>query len=325
MNVIRYLAILAVASVVTGCSMTDITSSIKGNHYIETGNYDDAEVTFRHLVEQDPSSAINQYYLGRFLLAQNNSEEALSHFQKAVTLDRTDTDNNFWLGVAYGELGDLKAEKTQYERTLKLSSSYTRARLYLGHSQLRDGELTKALRSYDKVLKSIPTNAGALYNRALVLDLQKQKKDAKKAWLEYLKWFPAGAHAIRAADNLNALGNFSYENHYLGIRTVTLRKIGFKNRSDTVSVESIASLRLVGTIVSNLEKGNLQIVVYESDVRKSAQRRAINLRKKILELSPALTPERVWISWFNEPDVITKNGVKQSNKNSVRLFLSEWE
>lgn len=85
-------------------------------------------------------------------------------------------------------------------------------------------------------------------------------------------------------------------------------------------MESIASLRLVGTIVSNLEKGNLQIVVYGSAVRKSAQRRALNLRKKILELSPDLTPERVWVSWFNEPEIITKNGVKYSKKNSVRLF-----
>lgn len=208
---------------------------------------------------------------------------------------------------------------------MKLNSSYTRARLYLGHSQLRDGELRKALRSYDNVLKSIPTNAGALYNRALVLDLQKQKKDAKKAWLEYLKWFPAGAHAIRAADNLNALGDFSYENQYLGIRTVTLRTIGFQKRSDTVSAESIASLRLVGTIVSNLEKGNLQIVVYGSDVRKLAQRRAFKLREKILELAPNLTPERVWVSWFNEPEIMAKNGVKYSKKNSVRLFLSEGE
>lgn len=305
--------------------MTDISGSLKGRYYMETGNYEVAEETFRQMVKQDPDNAINRYYLGRFLLAQGESSDSLIHFKKAVSIDQTDTDYNFWLGVAYGEQNNLKAERLQYERTLKLNSGYTKAQLYLGHAQLRSGELVSALKLYDKVLESQPTNAAALYNRALILDIQKKKKDSKKAWLEYLKWYPAGSHAIQAVDNLNALGDFSYENHFLGIRTVALKQIKFQKRSSKVSVDSLASLRLVGKIVSNLEKGNLQIVVYESDLKNSSKARARELRKKILELSPNLPPERVWISWFNEPEVISKKGKQFVKKSSVRLFLSEWQ
>ena len=325
MTILRYLITLAVASVLTGCSMADLTSSIKGNYYIETGDYAAAEETFRQIVKNYPDNATNHYYLGRFLLAQDKIPEALRHFQKALGIDKNDTDYNFWLGVAYGEINNLKAERLQYERTLKLNGSYTKARLYLGHSQLRSGELTNALKSYDKVLAVIPTNAAALYNRALILDLHKKRDDAKKAWLEYLKWFPAGIHSIQAANHLNNLGDYSYENHFIGIRTVTLKEIRFQKRSDKVSVDAISSLRLIGTIVSNLERGNLQIVVYEDDYRISAQRRANELRKKILELSPGLTPDRVWISWFNQAEIFTKNSNKNIKNNSVRFFLTDWK
>ena len=325
MTISRYLIVLVVASVIAGCSMADLTSSVKGNYYIETGDYEVAEESFRKIVINDPDNATNHYYLGRFLLAQDKIQEALPHFQKATAIDQNDSDYNFWLGVAYGEKGNLKAERFQYERTLKLSSSYTKARLYLGHSQLRSGELTNALKSYDKVLDVIPTNAAALYNRALILDLQKKKRDAKKAWQEYLKWFPAGLHSIQAADHLNILGDYSYENHFIGIRTVTLKEIRFQKRSDKVSVDAISSLRLIGAIVSNLERGNLQIVVYEVDFRKSAERRANELRKKVLVLSPDLSPDRVLVSWFNQAEVFTKKGKENIKNNSVRFFLTDWK
>ena len=325
MIITRYFMVLAAAAILSGCSMADITGTMKGRYYMETGNYEVAEETFRQMVKQDPDNATNQYYLGRFLLAQGDSSDSIPHLKKAVAIDRSDTDYNFWLGVAYGESNELKAERIQYERTLKLSSGYTKAQLYLGHSQLRSGELTKALKMYDKVLKSLPTNAAALYNRALILDMQKKKKDAREGWLEYLKWYPAGGHAIQAVENLNALGDFSYENHFFGIRTVTLKQIKFEKRSNKVSIESLASLRLAGKIVSNLEKGNLQIVVFESDLKKSPQKRAFEIRKRLLEISPDLPPERVWVSWIKEPEVTTINGQKHIKHSSVRLFLSEWK
>ena len=326
MAILRYLIFMAVAVTLGGCGMAGITSSIKGNYYIETGDYEAAEKTFQQMVNENPDNALNHYYLGRFLLAQDKNLAALPHFQKAFSLDQGDADFNFWLGVSYGEAGDAKAERKQYERTLNINSRHTQARLYLGHAQLQSGELSKALKSYDRVLEAVPANPSALYNRALVLDLKGRKSDAKRAWSKYLKWFPAGRHAIQAADNLNSLGDFSYENHFFGKRTVTLRKIGFHEKSEKILIESYSSLRLAGAIVSNLEHGNLQIVVYESDFRKPPKSKAIALRKKILQLSSDLSQERVFISWFNQPEeVATKQGKKYSKKSSVRLFLTDWK
>ena len=321
MAIIRCFIALTVAAFLSGCSM----AGVRGNYYMESRDYEEAEVEFQLMVEKDPGSAVEHYYLGRFLLAQDKIQEAFPHLQKAVAIDRIDSEYNFWLGVVYGEKGELKAERLQYERTLKLSRYHTRARLYLGHSQLRSGELTSALKSYDKVLKAVPTNAAALYNRALILELQKKRTNAKKAWREYLKWFPAGGHAIQAADHLNDYGDFSFENHFIGVRTVTLKEIRFQKRSASVSVGSLSSLRLLGAIVNNIEKGNLQIVVYDGDNSKSAQKKAIEVRKKILALSPGLAPERIGISWFDKSEVVIRNGKKHVRKSSIRLFLTDWK
>ncbi len=94
MTISRYLIVLVVASVLTGCSMADLTSSIKGNYYIETGDYAAAEETFRQIVKNYPDNATNHYYLGRFLLAQDKIPEALRHLQKAVGIDKNDKDDD---------------------------------------------------------------------------------------------------------------------------------------------------------------------------------------------------------------------------------------
>lgn len=325
MIILRYLIFIAIVATLSGCGMANLTSAIKGNYYIQTEDYEAAEVTFRKMVIEDPDIALNHYYLGRFLIAQDKNPAALPHFQEALNLDQEDADFNFWLGVSYGEAGNIKAERRQYERTLKISNDYTSARLYLGHLQLQANELSDALKSYDKVLKAVPTNPAALYNRALVLDLKGKENDAKNAWLEYLKWFPAGLHAIQAVDHLNDLGNFSYENQFLGQRTVTLKKIGFQKNSEKVKPDAYSSLRLIGTIVNNLEHGKLQIVVYESDHKISPKNRALALREKILELTPALSPERVLISWFSKPERFTRKGKLHNKESSVRFFLTDWK
>ena len=154
--------------------------------------------------------------------------------------------------------------------------------------------------------------------------MQGKNTDAVEAWLEYLKWYPAGRRAIQAADNLNALGNFSFENHSLGWRTVTLAEIRFPHSKNNVSIISYPSLRLIGAIVSNLEKGKLQIIVYQSHGKEIARKRALSLKKTLHELFPQIAVDRTRISWFGVSDSIVKNGRKYYKNQSVRFFLTDW-
>ncbi|TKB11331.1 tetratricopeptide repeat protein [Desulforhopalus sp. IMCC35007] len=259
--------------------MADLSNTIKGSYYMKTGEYSQAEVDFEEAVKKHPDSKSAQYYLGRFLLAQNKATEALSHFERAVVLDPGDADYHSWLGITYGELGDVNAEEKSYERALRLNGHHLQVRLYLGHGRLRKGNLRLAIEAYDAVLIEQPTNPAALYNRAFILDIQRKYSAAKMAWLKYLHWYPAGRFALQATDHLNALGDFSYENQFIGDRAITLAEIKFQQSRSSVSQSSYPPLRLIGAIVSNLPKGTLQVVVCVHNNKQLVKERAIENAK----------------------------------------------
>ncbi len=318
-------ALILLISISSGCSIINYNMILKGNEYMASGNYSQAEGVFREEVHKAPNNALAHYYLGRFLLAQDKASEALPHFNQAVTLDPKNPDFHFWLGMSYGEMGDSVLEKKNYEQALRLDKNHAQAQLYLGHLQLREGKLKQALHSYDAVLKQVPTNGAALYNRALILDRQGQQTEAQKAWLEYLNWFPAGRQAIFAADHLNALGEFSYENHYFGQRTVTLAEIKLHAETEKISISAYPSLRLAGAIVSNMPKGILQIIVYKKGDVKLAKKEALAIKHTLHEFYPALGENRIRASWFGTEEKYEKNGKRFLRDHSVRLFLTDWQ
>lgn len=321
----KLMSLVFLATIVSGCGFADIRNTSKGDRYLKTGEYSQAETTFKETVRKNPDDYVSQYYLGRFLLAQGKDAEALPHFKKAVALDSGNADYQFWLGVTYGKLGDVNAERVQYERTLKIDGNYMLANLYLGHLSLQNWEFKQAVKAYDAVLKEEPTNATALYNRALSLDLDGKDTSAKAAWLKYLKWYPAGRYAQKATDRLNTLGDFSYENHFFGRRTITLTEIKYPPSGNSVDISSIPSLRLVGAILANLNKGTLQVVVYANKDSQLAEQRALAIEKTLQELVPAIAPDRIQISWFGVPEKVIHGGKAYSKNQSVRFFLTDWE
>jgi len=290
-----------------------------------TGDYQQAVESFEEAVKDNPESALAHYYLGRFLLAQDKTAEALPHFQQSVERDNDDADYYFWLGVTNGELGDSRAERSNYKQALRIRKRHLQANLYMGHLQLKANEFRQAIKSYELVLEQMPANAAALYNRALILDIEGKDTAAKKAWLEYLKWFPAGRHALQATDHLNGLGDFSYENHFLGARTITLAEIQFHQSGESVSISSLSSLRLVGAIVSNLNKGTLQIVVHVNNDKQLSQLRVEEIKNALHELFPAIAQNRIQVSWFGAPEKTIQNGKAYAKNESVRFFLTDWK
>jgi len=321
----KLMALVFLATIVSGCGFADIRNTNKGDRYLKTGEYSQAETTFKETIRKNPDDYVSQYYLGRFLLAQGKESEALPHFKKAVALDSGNADYQFWLGVAHGKLGDINAEWVQYERTLKIDRNYLLAKLYLGHLRLQNWAFKQAVKAYDAVLKEEPTNATALYNRALSLDLDGNATLAKVAWLKYLKLYPAGRYAQKATDRLNTLGDFSYENHFFGRRTITLTEIKYLPSGNSVDVSSIPSLRLVGTILANINKGTLQVVVYANKDTELARQRALAVKKTLHELVPTIDADRIQISWFGVQEKDIHGGKVYSKDQSVRLFLTDWK
>ncbi len=323
-NLLCLLALVLLGSCVQAEKLgTFLKYSAQGSHYIETRDYAAGEAVFRRAVEENPSSPQANYYLGRFLLAEKKKNEALVYLEKAAALDPYDADNNFWLGVAYGENGNKAKEKKLYQLALALDSEHLQSLIYLGHNQLQNKEYAASLESYEKALKIWPSSPSALYNRALIMKILGRTPEEQLAWLEYLSLYPAGGLARRAASHLNLLSDFSYRNHTLGARNVTLAKIAFKPFGAELEAGSYPSLKLVGAVVSNIGKGTLQIVVYQKNNKELARKRAVSIKRFLQENFSDLRGQRIGISWFSEAESLKISGKTLKIDESVRFFLTD--
>jgi len=310
------------AAVLSGCVVQEVggnlANTIKGDYYLQTDDPKRGEEYFHQEVQENPENALNNYYYGRLLLRSQKAGAALPYLQKADRLEPDNADYQFWTGVAHGSLKQAKEERLCYERALKLDPEHQQALTALGHSYLRAKQYTMALKYYGKALALWPDNPSALYNRALALNKLGKRKEEKSAWHRYLQVNPSGGLARNAADHLNALGDFSYRNYQLGVRTVTVRQIRFTGAE--VAKESLSDLEMIGEIAGRMQSGVLQVVVYQKGDKKLAKGRALSIRRQLLKNSPELGEKRLGVSWFGEPQRNRKKG--WTIEESVDFFLT---
>lgn len=307
-----------------GCSAGQmIKYNYQGSQYLKNQNYTLGESTFFDAVARTPNDPTANYFLGRFLLGNNKPEEALPYLLKAVTLNGKEPNYLFWQGVAYGKVGNSKQERQSYEQVLKIDNKHVQALTYLGHNLLKNREYEASLSTYQKVLDIAPNNPSALYNRALIANILNQSSEEKVGWLAYLKRYPSGDLAIQAINHLNRLGDFSYQNHYLGRRAIPLAKISFEPLSDELYPSSLRALDVIGATASNIGRGKLQVIVYQENNKELAKARAVVIKEYLSNNFPALTYEKIGISWFGQPETLQVQGKKVQNPDSVNFFLTD--
>ncbi|MDK9708088.1 MAG: tetratricopeptide repeat protein [Desulforhopalus sp.] len=315
------LTLLGIVFFLSGCG---VKYNIQGEYYMQQGDFGGGRQAFEKVLKKDPTNPTALHFYGRFLLAQNRAKAALPYLEKAVAGNPGDSSYHFWLGVAYGENGARGKERESYQEALRLDKQNVQALTYLGNSFLQGGELEKGLTSYQRALEIWPENSQALYNRALILRKLNRESEERQAWLLYLQSFPDGVFAQLATDRLNSLEDFSYRNYQLGLRTLTLTEIGFLPLSATLSAAALPSLDLLGGTVAAMEKGTLQIVVYQQNNLQLAKMRAMSIRDYLESQFPKLqVPSRIRISWFDVPEEITVLDKKLVRKESVQFFLSD--
>ncbi len=321
--------VLITIFLISGCAQVEnaglyVKYTIQGEHYLSSKDYDSGYKIFTEAVKKTPEDAQSHYFLGRFQLALKKKKGALASFKKAVALAPENEDFWFWLGVAHGENGHPKSERKSYEKALALKKDHLQALIYLGHNQLKSKQFKTALGTYQNALKIWPQSPSSLYNRALLLQILKRTPEEKRAWIEYLDLYPAGSLARKAADHLNHLSDFSYRNHSLAARTVTLAKIRFDAFTSTLSKSSYLSLDVVGATVSNRTKGTLQIIAYQKNNRALARKKAISVKKYMKKKFPELYKEkRIQVSWFGVPEKYKAGKKKVKADESIRFFLTD--
>jgi tetratricopeptide (TPR) repeat protein len=295
----------------------------QGQYYLNTEQYKEGLATFKENVRKHPNDANANYYLGRFYLAENQPQKGIRYLRRSAQLNPDHADTFFWAGVARFQLKQPTRERKNYIKALSLDERHIMARTYLAHNQFEKREYKAALKNYNKVLDLQPDNPDALYNRAEILKRLGKKSQEKRAWKQYLAFYPSGAFAKRAVFRLNEMGDFEYRNYRIGRRTVTLKAIEFVPSTAEISNISRPSLDVVGAILENLQQMKLNIIVYHKKDRKLAQARAKSIKTYLLNNFPKIKPERLKLSWFGVPETIKTPGKKLFKADaSINFFTS---
>ena len=324
----RLPAILVLLALVmtSGCVVTEmgnaVKHSLKGKHFLSTKDYSKGVESFKLEVTENPNSSLANYYYGRFLLGDKQYKEALLYLQKASTLDPDNPEYHFWVGVAQNSLGKKSLEKKSYLKALSLDKDHLRSLIYLGHNQLESKKYAKALQNYTKALRIWPASPSSLYNRALILTKLNRKPEALEGWLEYLSYYPSGAMARNAVVHLNILEDYSFRNYTLRTRTVTTEKIYFAPFSSQIADGSYRSLTLIGAIFNNMNKGKLQVVVYQQNNKELARKKALSIKYFLLAEYPEIKRKDIGVSWFDSPETIKSPRGKKKIYESVNFFIS---
>lgn len=306
--------IIACIFFITGCAarsgpgvLTTMGSKIKGEYYLQGEKYDQGVAEFRERVAQTPSDAAAHYYLGRFYLIQKNTAPAVEQLSRAVSLAPDQADHHFWLGMAYAEAKKPALERDCYVRALSVDKHHWQALLFLSHNRMKAREYESALDGYTRLLEKVPDNPQALYNRALIFRTLGRTAEANGAWKGYLDHYQSGTFARQAAGFLNEGRDFTYQNHRIGKRILTLKQVTFDPETLAVQKESLPSLTLLGRFLTDNPGTVLHVVVYEKNEPGLSERKAKAVKKALLSTRPGLSSGQIRISWFGTAGQIKVN------------------
>ncbi|WP_272699441.1 tetratricopeptide repeat protein [Desulfovibrio sp. Fe33] len=300
----KFIAVLLAASVLAaaGCA------KVVGPYYLQQEEYKEGVRVMGERLRENPEDADSAYYTGRYYLALNEPRKGLVYLEKAVELAPGNADYVFWTGVAYWALMDFDRERAAYEKAVSLDPNHISAHLYLGHGYVDRGQWAQALKEYDVVLGLDPYNPEALYNRARVLGELDRKSGEIAAWKRFLEYYPDGSMAMTATEQLNLQGDFSYRNHIIGRRNVTLKSLTFKPGTSVPDAGGRDSLAVLGAMMKVNSDLTVHIVAYVKGDATLAKARAVALRDYMLNGNPGIGRERLPLSWFGTAEKVEVGG-----------------
>ena len=310
---------LALIFLIAGCGTKQM---IMGDFYLTGKKYKDGIRFFQSEVQENPNNSRSNFYLGRYYIAEKQPKDGLIYLKRAAELEPLNAYYQFWLGVAYSENKQTEMEWKSYEKALSLNPNHLKSRIYLAHNQFERKQYNEALANYSIVVRKWPDEPASLYNRALTLKYLDRTKEEQVAWKEYLDFYPAGPLTRTAVGHLNSLGDFSYRNHVVGLRTINLRKIQFEPFSATLTAEAKQTLYFLGAVLSVAKDVSIHAVVYQKNNPKLAEQKAKNIKKYLIDRYPQIETSRIKISWFDVSETIRVGDKSFSEDESVNFFTA---
>jgi tetratricopeptide (TPR) repeat protein len=275
------------------------------------------------MLKEHPQNAALHYYLGRLYLAADRALSAEPALQQAVGLNPTNADYHFWLGVAHAANSKPSAEQESYLKALAIDENHLQALIYLGHNRYDAKAYEGALSYYTHALELSPEIPSALYNRAMILRLLRRTPEERVAWKSYLEIYRSGAFARQAVQYLNAHGDFQYRNYRIGPRMVTIRAIEFSDPASELSRESKTSLDYIGSLFKETSNTTLHIITFQLGNSTLAEKKAKTMRTYLRRRYPTMQPERIKVSWFDQPQRFRRGEKEIFLDASIHFFTAQ--
>ena len=263
------------------------------------------------------------YLIGRGLLAAERSDKGLAMLQRAAAFEPGNPEYAYWEGIGYWMNGNRQQERSSYIRGLTAEPESIPLLVNLGHNYLSENKFQQALETYQSVLELSPAEPVAWYNSALIYRQLNQVERETSAWKAYLESNRTGKKAFRAVERLNEYGDFSYRPYRVGARKLILSPVKFFNESSSAHARKMELVPLTKVILANSEL-KLNVVVFLENEKALARKRALEIKRMIIEIGGPEIGDRIALSWFDSPEIVRTMGSTEIDLDESLLLFSSF-
>lgn len=163
---------------------TAVTHIHEGDHFLESGNLDEAIAAYRHAIELNPDLSWSHHNLGEALAKLGQFEEAIAAYRRAIKINPD-------FSWSYHHLGDILDRQQQWEeavvafsRAIELNPEHFGSYCGLGQSLVNLGQLDEAIAAYRQ---AIAINPEVDWIHSIIGDalLKRSQQDVNSALASY--------------------------------------------------------------------------------------------------------------------------------------------
>lgn len=161
-----------------------------GKGFFDRGQYNEALIQFKNVIQQDPESSEGHYELGRCYLQLKNPVEAFRAFQRAVELDPAYRDAQRQLGNLSLLFGDLETAQAMAEALKQQDEWAWEGDVLVARVAMLQKQDDEALEALDRAVKRAPQEVLPRILQGRLLERQGELDKAGKLYERLWEQFP---------------------------------------------------------------------------------------------------------------------------------------
>lgn len=187
------LMLVFTAQLSVGQSVESLMSA--GQQMLHNGAYSQAIVSFRKVLQRDPSQFEAQHNIAFAYLQMGRYADAVREFKRAINMNGKNAETWANLAFAYEAMGNSQKAIDALYASVNLDPGNITARLNLATMYVNEDQLSKAIREFKEVISIDGSNVEAYTNLAKCLINAKKHDEAVRYLKEAISQDPGNAEA----------------------------------------------------------------------------------------------------------------------------------